>query len=160
MVSLSPEILGYITDLNNGNARAQLVDHAAEADFKGLASYDPFENVVLISNIDNQILTSFRTLRGDNNFFSDTQKVVHKKFLPQKPYPGLNHKVPNQRQYKVQYLLEGESMTPMLMIPEFDTRDNQYFETDVMDVAASHRQGHTQQLMSIRQTGNGTTIDE
>ena len=112
MVSLSPEILGYITNQNNAIARGQMIEPAAEADLNGLASYDPFENVVLISNIDNQILTSFRTFRGDNNFFSDTQKVIHKKFMPQKPYPGLNHKVPNQRQYNVKYLLEGEAFTP------------------------------------------------
>lgn len=47
-------------------------------------NYDPFEKVVLVKGIDNSILTSFRTLKRENNTVSDTFKVVHQKFLPQK----------------------------------------------------------------------------
>ena len=38
---------------------------------------DPFEKVLLTKGIDNQILTSFRTLTKSNNIVSDTLKVVH-----------------------------------------------------------------------------------
>jgi hypothetical protein len=34
-------------------------------------SFDPFENVVLVKGIDNSILTSYRTLKGQNNTVSD-----------------------------------------------------------------------------------------
>jgi hypothetical protein len=47
------------------------------------SKFDPFEKVVLIKGIDNSILTSYRTLKGENNTVSDTYKIVHKKFLPQ-----------------------------------------------------------------------------
>ena len=40
-------------------------------------TFDPFEKVILYKDIDNQILTSIRTLRGENNQISDTQKIVH-----------------------------------------------------------------------------------
>lgn len=39
---------------------------------------------MLVKGIDNSILTSFRTLKGDNNTVSDTFKIVHKKFAPSK----------------------------------------------------------------------------
>ena len=45
------------------------------------SKFDPFEKVVLIKGIDNSILTSYRTLKGENNTVSDTYKIVHKKFL-------------------------------------------------------------------------------
>lgn len=40
--------------------------------------------MVLVKGIDNSILTSFRTLKGENNTVSDTFKIVHKKFQPVK----------------------------------------------------------------------------
>lgn len=43
---------------------------------------DPFEKVLLIKGIDNSILTSFRTLKKQNNMVSDTLKVIHNKFHP------------------------------------------------------------------------------
>jgi hypothetical protein len=43
---------------------------------------DPFDKVLLVKNIDNAILTSFRTLKKQNNVFTDTMKVIHQKFLP------------------------------------------------------------------------------
>ena len=42
--------------------------------------FDPFEKVILYKGIDNSILTSFRTLKGENNSISDTNKIIHKKF--------------------------------------------------------------------------------
>jgi hypothetical protein len=42
--------------------------------------FDPFEKVILMKGIDNSILTSFRTLRKQNNIVSDTLKVIHNKF--------------------------------------------------------------------------------
>ena len=47
-----------------------------------MQSYDPFERVVLVKGIDNSILTSFRTLKRENNTVSETYKIVHKKFQP------------------------------------------------------------------------------
>ena len=47
-------------------------------------NFDPFERVVLVKGIDNSILTSFRTLKGDNNTVSETFKIVHRKFAPNK----------------------------------------------------------------------------
>jgi|LauGreSBDMM110SN_4_FD.fasta_scaffold1611205_1 hypothetical protein len=47
-------------------------------------SYDPFQKVILVKGIDNSILTSFRTLKRENNTVSDTFKIVHKKFQPNK----------------------------------------------------------------------------
>ena len=44
--------------------------------------FDPFEKVILMKGIDNSILTSFRTLRKQNNIVSDTLKVIHNKFQP------------------------------------------------------------------------------
>lgn len=35
-----------------------------------------------MKGIDNSILTSFRTLRKQNNLISDTLKVIHNKFQP------------------------------------------------------------------------------
>lgn len=46
--------------------------------------FDPFDRVVLVKGIDNSILTSFRTLKGENNTVSDTFKIVHRKFQPGK----------------------------------------------------------------------------
>ena len=43
---------------------------------------DPFERVLLLKNIDNAILTSFRTLSKQNNTISHTFKVIHSKFAP------------------------------------------------------------------------------
>jgi len=43
-------------------------------------NFDPFDKVVLVKGIDNSILTSYRTLKGENNTVSDTFKIVHKKF--------------------------------------------------------------------------------
>ena len=56
-----------------------------------MQNYDPFEKVVLVKGIDNSILTSFRTLKRENNTVSDTFKVVHQKFLPTK-HKGLYFK--------------------------------------------------------------------
>lgn len=39
---------------------------------------------MLVKGIDNQILTSFRTLKRENNTVSDTFKIVHQKFKPQR----------------------------------------------------------------------------
>tara|TARA_B110000285_G_scaffold234180_1_gene310259 strand:+ start:1220 stop:1477 length:258 start_codon:yes stop_codon:yes gene_type:complete len=44
--------------------------------------FDPFDKVLLTKNIDNQILTSFRTLNKSNNVMSNTLKVVHQRFMP------------------------------------------------------------------------------
>ena len=58
---------------------------------EAVQNYDPFEKVVLVKGIDNSILTSFRTLKRENNTVSDTFKVVHQKFLPIK-HKGLYFK--------------------------------------------------------------------
>lgn len=53
-------------------------------DYLKSKDFDPFDRVVLVKGIDNSILTSFRTLKGDNNTVSDTFKIVHRKFAPSK----------------------------------------------------------------------------
>lgn len=45
--------------------------------------FDPFDKVVLAKGIDNSILTSFRTLKKENNVISDTLKIIHNKFNAQ-----------------------------------------------------------------------------
>lgn len=47
---------------------------------------DPFDKVLLLKNIDNAILTSYRTLKAENNVMSETMKVVHQKFCHQPDY--------------------------------------------------------------------------
>jgi len=37
---------------------------------------------VLVKSIDNSILTSFRTLKKENNTVSETLKVIHRQFQP------------------------------------------------------------------------------
>ena len=59
-------------------------DVAQWNDYLRQRKFDPFDRVVLVKGIDNSILTSFRTLRGENNTVSDTFKIVHKKFQPGK----------------------------------------------------------------------------
>ena len=41
-----------------------------------------FDCVLLIKNIDNALLTSFRTYSKQNNNISETMQVIHKKFTP------------------------------------------------------------------------------
>lgn len=53
-------------------------------DYLKAKNFDPFDRVVLVKGIDNSILTSFRTLKGENNTVSDTFKIVHRKFQPGK----------------------------------------------------------------------------
>ena len=78
------ELLGPVeqpTNARNGGSHSpEGNDFSTET--QGL---EPFDKVVLVKDIDNQVLTSFRTLRGDNNSLSETQKVLHRKFLPQIP---------------------------------------------------------------------------
>ena len=113
-VSLSPQFLSYLMEKNedtDGN-KQESVDHK-EGSLRDISkhssmmqpvnpsnveesiytwnqkhdavqNYDPFEKVMLVKGIDNSILTSFRTLKRDNNTVSDTFKIVHQKFLPQK----------------------------------------------------------------------------
>lgn len=74
-------------------------------------NYDPFEKVVLVKGIDNQILTSFRTLKRENNTISDTFKVVHQKFKPQVTKNNFLHKMGRQIAEK------------MSLYPHTDTED-------------------------------------
>ena len=55
-------------------------------DYLKSKQFDPFDRVVLVKGIDNSILTSFRTLRGENNTVSETFKIVHKKFHSKKTH--------------------------------------------------------------------------
>jgi hypothetical protein len=42
--------------------------------------FEPFEMVEITRGIDNQILTSLRTVEKSNNMISNTLKVIHKMF--------------------------------------------------------------------------------
>ena len=53
-----------------------------------MQAFDPFDKVVLVKNIDNSILTSFRTLKRENNTVSETYKVVHQQFRPTRMDPN------------------------------------------------------------------------
>lgn len=46
------------------------------------ATFDVFHRVVIDKHIDNQILTSARTMTGLNNTISKSLKVCHNKFTP------------------------------------------------------------------------------
>lgn len=74
-------------------------------------NYDPFEKVALVKGIDNQILTSFRTLKRENNTISDTFKVVHQKFKPQTTKSNFLHRMGKQIAEK------------MSLYPHTDTED-------------------------------------
>lgn len=78
---------------------------------EAVQNYDPFEKVVLVKGIDNSILTSFRTLKRENNTVSDTFKIVHQKFLPNKQ-KGLYYKQFQKNQ--------GDKMT---LYPHSDNED-------------------------------------
>lgn len=106
-------------DQNADNARKLMkVPHEVEQwnDYLKMKKFDPFDRVVLVKGIDNQILTSFRTLKGENNTVSDTFKIVHKKFQPGR---GTNSffktmvtqqidKLPYQTHYKLEDLQEDD----------------------------------------------------
>jgi hypothetical protein len=55
-------------------------EESTEEGKSGYRFQDPFDKVLLTKGIDNQILTSFRTLTKANNTVSDTLKIVHNKF--------------------------------------------------------------------------------
>jgi len=59
-VNLNSEVLGFLH-----SAVPVLPDET-------YLSYDPFDRVLLVKEIDNQILTSFRTLKGENNVITET----------------------------------------------------------------------------------------
>ena len=59
-----------------------------------IKQFDPFDKVLLTKGIDNQILTSFRTLSKQNNMISNTLKVVHQRFQPQELSKGVLAKMP------------------------------------------------------------------
>lgn len=48
--------------------------------FNSVKLFDPFDQIILSKNIDNQILTSFRTVNKTNNLISNTLKVIHNRF--------------------------------------------------------------------------------
>eukprot|EP00347_Sterkiella_histriomuscorum_P005013 403358235 len=99
-VSLNPQFLAYlmenqqhfqISNIKDVPNNQQIVEQAKEQGIiitneksKETQIIDPFEKVILIKGIDNSILTSFRTLRKQNNLISDTMKVIHNKFQPLK----------------------------------------------------------------------------
>ena len=76
----SPARLGPVT--HGSTLQAEDAVTAWNQNNELVQNYDPFERVVLVKGIDNQILTSFRTLKRENNTVSDTFKIVHQKFLP------------------------------------------------------------------------------
>lgn len=78
----SPARLGPVT--HGSTLQAEDAVTAWNQNNELVQNYDPFERVVLVKGIDNQILTSFRTLKRENNTVSDTFKIVHQKFLPSK----------------------------------------------------------------------------
>jgi hypothetical protein len=82
-ISLSPEFLNYLMNPNSQDGTMLEIDEALNV-IRGdsLKTFDPFDKVVLARGIDNSILTSYRTLKKENNVISDTLKIIHNKFLP------------------------------------------------------------------------------
>lgn len=83
--------------------------------------FDPFQKVQLIRDIDNQILTSFRTLKGDNNLVSRTQKIIHRNFK--------GSKSPQSRYYQ-SHALHMQNKFPFEQIEEevYDQLSDNIFE--------------------------------
>lgn len=93
-ISLNPQFLTYLQEtLPNGeNPHESQLLHEEQLKEQGIiittdknkesTKIDPFEKVILVKGIDNSILTSFRTLKKQNNIVSDTLKVIHNKFQP------------------------------------------------------------------------------
>ena len=72
--------------------------------------FDPFDKVVLVKGIDNSILTSYRTLKGENNTVSDTFKIVHRKFLPSKANSSFYKKMIVQQVDKMPYQVDDQEI--------------------------------------------------
>jgi hypothetical protein len=76
-------LVGYTdqaSSIRNESSRSPLPKAGEDALEFNVRVEDPFDKVLLLKNIDNAILTSFRTLREENNTISETMKVVHNKF--------------------------------------------------------------------------------
>jgi hypothetical protein len=63
--------------------------------------FDPFDRVLLTKGIDNQILTSFRTLNKSNNVISNTLKVIHKRFQPSAANQNIGKAMQSKKLYNV-----------------------------------------------------------
>jgi hypothetical protein len=82
-ISLSPEFLNYLMNPESARiANNEIEDALNVIRGENLKTFDPFDKVVLARGIDNSILTSYRTLKKENNIISDTLKIIHNKFLP------------------------------------------------------------------------------
>lgn len=96
IVSLSPQFLQYLmdkrADTEEGSPKAEAEKTEGVTSWnqkkEAVQAFDPFDKVVLVKNIDNSILTSFRTLKRENNTVSETYKVVHRKFRPTRIDPN------------------------------------------------------------------------
>lgn len=80
---MNPEAVGAaIPQSYVRSSRADEFGDEARGGTQSLKTFDPFDKVVLSKGIDNSILTSYRTLKKENNVISDTLKIVHNKFCP------------------------------------------------------------------------------
>ena len=81
LISLTPDFLNLLLNAEPTEEDTQPPEYKYQ---------DPFDKVLLTKGMDNQILTSFRTLTKANNTVSDTLKVVHQKFMagPKMPQNG------------------------------------------------------------------------
>ena len=99
-------------------------------------NFDPFDRVVLVKGIDNSILTSFRTLKGDNNTVSDTFKIVHKKFQPSRPintfYKNMITRHVDKLPYQTQYNINEEDEEYAGEYEIFEEKEDGKFEKIVM----------------------------
>jgi len=120
---------------------------------EAVQNYDPFEKVVLVKGIDNSILTSFRTLKRENNTVSDTFKIVHQKFLPNKQ-KGMYHKLMSKNQ--------GDKLA---LYPHSDNEDAlEFAHAELLAESMLHQGDETQLLKSnddtqiLTQDPNGNLI--
>jgi hypothetical protein len=93
-VSLNSDFMKLLTDKQGARSKPQNSPHSVGPELEqmldtlemknvydnseALQHFDPFEKVLLVKGMDNSLLTSCRTLKGENNTLSETFKIVHK----------------------------------------------------------------------------------
>lgn len=74
---------------------------------KKVKKFDPFDKIQYSKSIDNQILTSYRTLTKENNFLSNTLKIIHQSFLPKNKNGALYQAKKRQNKQLYDVINEG-----------------------------------------------------
>ena len=138
IISLNPEFISFLL---NPNADGQnILENMAKQGISGpdiekalkqisqngdYREVDPFDKVLLTKGIDNQILTSFRTLARTNNNITETLKIVHQKFQPNNQNVRFNQQTRKNGFYETSGLpLENTLEQIQELISEMDSLKN------------------------------------